>query len=234
MDTPDGDRATGTLFVVSTPIGNLKDISLRALEVLAQVDMIAAEDTRHTRRLLQHFNIATPTTSYYDYNKEKRIPELVARLKSGARIALVSDAGTPGISDPAYRLIRACVHEQVPIDVIPGATAFVPALVLSSLPTDRFAFEGFLPRKKGRARRLEALRDEPRTLVFYESPHRMARTLADLHQALGDRRAALVREITKKFQEVQRGTLSELLERLPRMTLKGEFVIVVAGKGAEH
>ena len=221
----------GTLFVVSTPIGNLKDITLRALEVLSKVDLIAAEDTRHTRKLLTHFDIRTPTTSYHDHNKERRTPELLARLKGGEKIALVSDAGTPGISDPAYRLIRACVEEGVPVEVVPGATAFVAALVLSSLPTDRFVFEGFLPRKKGRKKRLEALQNEPRTLIFYESPHRLARTLRDLEPLFGDRPAALVREITKKFQEVHRGTVAELNARLPQITLKGEFVLLIAGKG---
>lgn len=221
----------GTLYIVSTPIGNLRDITLRALDVLAAVDLIAAEDTRHTRVLLQHYDIQTPTTSYHDYNKDKKVPSLLDKLRGGARIAVVSDAGTPGISDPAYRLITACIEADVPIRVIPGPTAFVPALVWSGLPTDRFAFEGFLPRKKGRNKRLEALRQESRTVVFYESPHRLARTLGDLAAMDAERPAALAREITKKFEEIHRGTLSELNARLEAITLKGEFVLVVAGKG---
>ncbi len=225
------DLPAGTLYIVSTPIGNLKDITFRAIDVLSKVDLIAAEDTRRTRILLTHYNLTTPTTSYFDFNKEKKIPELINRLKAGERIALVADAGTPGISDPGYELIAACVENNLAVDVIPGVAAFVPALNLSSLPTDRFVFEGFLPRKKGRKTRIASLKDDPRTLIFYESPHRLQRTLADLAEAFGDRRAALVKEVTKKFQTVYRGTLSELLSKLSTITLKGEFVIVVAGKG---
>ncbi|MFQ5717816.1 MAG: 16S rRNA (cytidine(1402)-2'-O)-methyltransferase, partial [Nitrospinales bacterium] len=202
MNETETELPSGTLFIVSTPIGNLKDITLRALEVLSKVDMIAAEDTRRAQVLLRHFNIRTLTTSYYDFNKERKIPTLIKKLQRGEKIALVSDAGTPGISDPAYRLIQACVANDLPVDVIPGATAFLPALVLSSLPTDRFVFEGFLPRRKGRKKRIDSLKEDPRTLIFYESPYRLATTLEDLLQALGNRRAALIREITKKFQEV--------------------------------
>ncbi len=222
-----------TLFIVSTPIGNLKDITYRAIEVLSKVDLIAAEDTRHSGNLLKHFNISTPTTSYYDFNKDRKIPILIKKLKEGAKIALVSDAGTPGISDPAYKLVKACVENNIPLEVIPGATAFVPALILSSLPTDRFAFEGFLPRKKGRKKRIDSLKDDPRTLIFYESPYRISSTFTDLEQYFGNRKAALVREITKKFQEVHRGTLFELKAKLSQMKLKGEFVVVIAGKGKE-
>lgn len=231
MNETETELPSGTLFIVSTPIGNLKDITLRALEVLSKVDMIAAEDTRRAQVLLRHFNIRTLTTSYYDFNKERKIPTLIKKLQRGEKIALVSDAGTPGISDPAYRLIQACVANDLPVDVIPGATAFLPALVLSSLPTDRFVFEGFLPRRKGRKKRIDSLKEDPRTLIFYESPYRLATTLEDLLQALGNRRAALIREITKKFQEVHRGTLQDLKPRLSSIKLKGEFVLVIEGKG---
>ncbi|RMD88748.1 MAG: 16S rRNA (cytidine(1402)-2'-O)-methyltransferase [Calditrichaeota bacterium] len=220
----------GTLFLVSTPIGNLKDITLRALEVLSQVDLIAAEDTRRTKILLQHYNIEKPMTSYHDFNKERKIPILLERLKKGESIAVVSDAGTPGISDPAFKLVRACIEQDIPIDAIPGATAFVPALILSGLPTDRFVFEGFLPAKKGRKKRIEALKDETRTIIFYESPYRLKKTVEELTPYFGDRPAALVREITKKFQEIHRGTLKELKERLNQITMKGEFVLIIQGK----
>ncbi|NIR50413.1 16S rRNA (cytidine(1402)-2'-O)-methyltransferase [candidate division KSB1 bacterium] len=233
MKEAGGNLPEGTLFVVSTPIGNLQDMTLRAADVLSNVDLIAAEDTRHTRVLLQHYDIRTPMTSYHDFNKAKKIPILIEKLKGGTKIAVVSDAGTPGISDPAYKLIEACVENNVPIEVIPGATAFVSALILSSLPTDRFAFEGFLPRKKGRRKRIEALKDDPRTLIFYESPYRLAKTIEDLAHAFGNRRAALIKEITKKFQEVNRGTLLELKSRLTEMVIKGEFVLVVEGKGKD-
>ncbi len=220
----------GRLFIVSTPIGNLKDITLRAIEILKEADLIAAEDTRHTRILLQHYDIRTPTTSYFDFNKEKKIPSLLKRLQGGGTIALVSDAGTPGISDPAYRLVRTCIDAGIEIEAIPGATAFVPALVLSGLPTDRFAFEGFLPQKKGRKTRIESLVDEKRTLIFYESPYRVARTLRELAQYLGNRPAAVVRELTKKFEQVARGTLFDLNENMSQIKMKGEFVLIVAGK----
>jgi len=231
MAENENDLPGSTLYIVSTPIGNLKDITFRAVDVLSKVDLIAAEDTRRTRILLTHYNLATPTTSYFDFNKKKKIPELIRRLQAGEKIALVSDAGTPGISDPGYELIEACVQNNLNVDVIPGVTAFVPALNLSTLPTDRFAFEGFLPRKKGRKSRIESLADDVRTLIFYESPYRVLRTLEDLAAGLGDRRAAIVKEVTKKFQQVHRGTLSELKSQLLQTTLKGEFVIVVAGKG---
>ncbi|MCZ6821227.1 MAG: 16S rRNA (cytidine(1402)-2'-O)-methyltransferase [Calditrichaeota bacterium] len=223
----------GTLYIVSTPIGNLKDITFRAIEVLSNVDLIAAEDTRHTRILLQHYNIRTPATSYFDFNKEKKIPSLIKRLQEGARLALVSDAGTPGISDPAFRLVRTCIENGLRIETIPGATAFVPALVLSGLPTDRFVFEGFLPVKKGRKTRLETLRNEPRTMVMYESPYRVVRTLRDLEATLGNRQIVVVRELTKKFEEVVRGSLTEINSDIEQLKLKGEFVLVIAGAGKQ-
>lgn len=223
----------GTLYIVSTPIGNLKDITFRAIEVLSNVDLIAAEDTRHTRILLQHYNIRTPATSYFDFNKEKKIPSLIKLLQEGARLALVSDAGTPGISDPAFRLVRTCIENGLRIETIPGATAFVPALVLSGLPTDRFVFEGFLPVKKGRKTRLETLRNEPRTMVMYESPYRVVRTLRDLEATLGNRQIVVVRELTKKFEEVVRGSLTEINSDIEQLKLKGEFVLVIAGAGKQ-
>jgi len=231
MNEQKNDLPKGTLYLVSTPIGNLKDITIRALEVLSKVNLIAAEDTRHTKILLKHYNISTPTTSYYDFNKEKKVPILLNMLKGGDRVAVVSDAGTPGISDPAFRLVRECIQNKVAIETIPGATAFVPALILSGLPTDRFTFEGFLPSKKGRKKRIDSLKDEPRTLIFYESPHRLARTFEDLEPCFGNRKTALVREITKKYEEVHRGTLHELKLKLSQIKLKGEFVLVIEGKG---
>jgi 16S rRNA (cytidine1402-2'-O)-methyltransferase len=230
MPDTGNNLSPGTLFIVSTPIGNLKDITLRAIEVLEKVDLIAAEDTRHTRILLEHYKVKTPTTSYFDFNKEKKIPALIRKLQDGKKIALVSDAGTPGISDPAFRLVRECLNNDLAIETIPGATAFVPALILSGLPTDRFVFEGFLPVKKGRKTRLENLKEETRTIVLYESVHRISRTLSDLLSCWGDRKAAIAREITKKFEEVHRGSLREFNENPSRIKLKGEFVLVIEGK----
>ena len=224
----------GVLYLVSTPIGNLGDITLRTLEVLRQVDIIAAEDTRKSKILLQHFQIQKPMMSYHDFNKEKVTPKLIENLEQSQSIAVITDAGTPGISDPAFYLVREAITKKIHIESIPGATAFVPALILSGLPTDRFIFEGFLPAKKGRQTRLEALTEEQRTMIFYESPFRIIRTLKDLYNALGDRRAAIVREISKKFEEIVRGNLSELAERESSLTLKGEFVLVVEGLTREQ
>ena len=220
----------GTLYVVSTPIGNLRDITFRAVEVLQAVDVVAAEDTRHSRRLLDAYGIRTPLLSYHDHNKERRAPELLARLLNGQTVAVISDAGTPGISDPAFYLVRLCAQEGVPVRPVPGPTAFVAALVVSGLPTDRFVFEGFLPAKKGRRKRLEELSGEVRTIVLYESPHRLAKTLRDLHEALGDRKAVVVRELTKIHEEVLRGTLAELAQTAESRKLRGEMVIVVEGR----
>lgn len=220
----------GALYLVSTPIGNLADITLRAIAVLKQVDLIAAEDTRNSRILLQHYGITTAVTSYHDFNEARSAPALIEKLAQGLAIALITDAGTPGISDPAYYLVRQALDRHIPVQAIPGATALIPALVLSGLPCERFVFEGFLPAKKGRQKRLEQLADEPRTMIFYESPHRLLRTLADLHRACGDRPAAVLRELTKKFEQVVRGHLAELLERAAAIPLKGEFVIVVEGQ----
>ncbi|MEE4312668.1 MAG: 16S rRNA (cytidine(1402)-2'-O)-methyltransferase [candidate division KSB1 bacterium] len=219
----------GRLFIVSTPIGNLKDITLRALEILEEVDLIAAEDTRRTAILLKHYNISTRTTSFFDFNKERKAPLLVEQLRKGQSIAVVSDAGTPGISDPAFYLIRLALEENIPVEAIPGATAFVPALIVSGLPTDRFIFEGFLPHKKGRRRKLEKLKQEERTIILYESPKRINRTLKDLFEYLGNRKVSLARELTKKYEQVYRGTLEEFCSSDQLIKQKGEFVIVVKG-----
>jgi 16S rRNA (cytidine1402-2'-O)-methyltransferase len=226
MSTP---SSTGTLYIVSTPIGNLEDISIRAVRVLSTVDLIAAEDTRTTGILLQHYKIKKPLLSYHNYNESERTPRLIEELKQGRSIALVSDAGTPGISDPSYRVIRAALDEQLPIVAIPGATAFLPALITSGLSAERFVFLGFLPQKKGRTTKLEELKREPRTLILYESPHRLLRTLTDLRQSLGDRRSSVARELTKKFEEIRRGYLSGHMEHFQRHAPRGEFVIVVEG-----
>ena len=189
-------QSPGKLYLVSTPIGNLKDISFRALEVLSEVDLIAAEDTRHAGVLLKHYDIQTPTTSFYDFNKEKKTPGLINKLKAGNSIALISDAGTPGISDPAFYIVREAIKENITIEAIPGATAFVPALILSGLPTDRFIFEGFLPPKKGRQTRLIELSEVKRTIILYESPKRILKTMSQLREYLGDRRISISRELT--------------------------------------
>lgn len=221
----------GTLYLVSTPIGNLGDISLRALEILRHVDLIAAEDTRTSRILLRHYEITVPLTSYHDHNEERAAPVLVQKLADGAAVALISDAGTPAISDPGFFLVRAVLRAGLEVVAIPGATAFVPALIASGLPAERFVFEGFLPHKKGRHTRLQQLRDEPRTIIIYESPMRLERLLHELYEVLGDRQAAIAREITKKFEQIVRGTLTELIAGTDRLVKKGEFVLIVAGQG---
>jgi 16S rRNA (cytidine1402-2'-O)-methyltransferase len=222
----------GTLYIVATPIGNLDDISYRAVKVLSGVDAIAAEDTRKTRILLHHLNIQKELISYFSYNEERRAPYLLSRLKEGQSVALVSDAGTPGVSDPAFRIIRESITEGICVKAIPGAAAFLPALVVSGLPMDRFVFDGFLPSKKGRLTRLKELAEERRTLVLYESPHRIMRTLQEIHEHFGEREMSLSRELTKKFEEVIRGEISEILQGLASRSLKGEFVIVIHGKEA--
>jgi 16S rRNA (cytidine1402-2'-O)-methyltransferase len=223
----------GILFIVATPIGNLGDITVRALEILKSVDIIAAEDTRTTKFLLDHFDIRKPLISFYSYNEQRRVPDLIERLEQGQSIALVSDAGTPGISDPAYSIVRAAIENDIPVVPIPGPTAFVAALVVSGLSTDAFVFEGFLPVKKGRQTMLKRLAKEERTLILYESPHKILRTLADIQQHLGDRHVAVARELTKKFEEVLRGTVSSVLEKFSSRSIKGEFVIVIEGKKKE-
>lgn len=220
----------GRLYVCATPIGNLEDVTLRVLRVLKEADLIAAEDTRHTRQLLDRYDIATPMLSLHEHNEARRTAQLLDRLAAGETVALVSDAGTPGISDPGERLIRAVIAADVPLTVLPGPTAFVTALVGSGLSTERFAFEGFLPRSPGRRRKaLRALAREERTLIFYEAPHRVRSTLKDMEQELGDRPACVARELTKTFEQWQRGSLRELAETWAEATPRGEFVIVVAG-----
>lgn len=218
------------LYLVATPIGNLEDITLRALRVLRESSLIACEDTRHTRLLLNHFGIATPTISYHEHNERTRADELVERLRAGATIALVSDAGTPGISDPAYRLVQAALAANVRVIPIPGPTAFVAALVAGGLPTDSFLFLGFLPpRKMARRARLEELREMRPTLVLYEAPHRIRETLDDALEILGDRQAVLARELTKLHEQFRRGTLAELRRLHDAEPPRGEMVLLIAG-----
>ncbi len=231
------EPAPGTLYLVGTPIGNVEDLSPRALRVLSHVTVIAAEDTRHTRGLLERFSVRQPLVSYHDHNKEERTPDLVARLRAGDSVAVVSDAGSPGISDPAFTLVRAAVALGISVIPVPGPSSALCALEASGLPTDRFAFEGFLPRRSGRRRsRIEELREDPRTLIFFESPHRLAAALRDLAGGLGERPASLSRELTKRFEETRRGTLGSLLAWVGEHPPRGEFVLVVGGapRGAEE
>lgn len=219
------------LYIVSTPIGNLQDMTLRALEVLKSVDVIAAEDTRHTKMLLTHFQINTPLTSYFEHNEIKKSEYLLGLLKEGKNIALVTDAGTPGISDPGYRLICLAKENQIPLTVVPGACALIAALSLSALPTDSFVFAGFLPVKSaGRRKKLAEYKDDKRTVIFYESPHRILKTLEDVEAVLPDWQVVVAREITKKYEEVRRGTAKELLEYFLKTAPKGEFVLLLHRK----
>ena len=220
---------TGTLYIVSTPIGNLKDATYRSLELLSDVDLIAAEDTRRTGVLLKHYEIKTPLTSFNSYNQAKKSNRLIARLKEGHDLALVSDAGTPGVSDPLYHLVRAALAERVPMVSLPGPSAVLVALTVSGLQINRFVFEGFLPRKKGRKKLIEELVQEKRTIVLFESPHRIAKTLNELYQAMGDRKAVLARELTKIHEEVIRGTLEDLAVVAEEQKLKGEITLVISG-----
>ena len=220
---------SGALYIVSTPIGNLADISFRAIHILKNVDLIAAEDTRVTSRLLNFYEIKTKSIPYHSYNQKSQTPKLINKIKNQETIALVSDAGTPGISDPAYDLVRACVQEKIKIIPIPGASAMLSALVVSGLPTNRFVFEGFLPIKKGRQTRLTDLKDEKRTLIFYESPHRVLKTVTQFLEFFGNRQCLMGREITKMFEEFFRGSLEELITFLESKKIKGEIVLVVEG-----
>ncbi|MBT4155181.1 MAG: 16S rRNA (cytidine(1402)-2'-O)-methyltransferase [Candidatus Marinimicrobia bacterium] len=217
----------GKVYIVSTPIGNLGDMTYRAVETLKAVPMIAAEDTRHSRKLLDHYNISTPMISYYEHNRFTRIPKIIDHLNSGKDIAVITDAGTPGISDPAYKLIREALLHNIIIESIPGASASLAALVSSGLPTDRFLFEGFLPPKKGRKGRIARVENEQATLIYYESPKRLLRTLRQLLEGLGDRPAVVARELTKLYEEIKRGKLSDLLTYYTNKTPKGECVILV-------
>ncbi len=221
----------GKLFLVPTPIGNLEDITLRALRILKEVDYVLAEDTRTSRVLLNHFSIDKQVRSYHQHNEHKVVVEIVERISGGEKVALVTDAGTPGISDPGFLIVRECIKQGVDVECLPGATAFVPALVNSGLPCERFCFEGFLPQKKGRSTRLNELKEEERTMVFYESPFRLVKTLEQFSEAFGsDRPASVSRELTKMFEETKRGTLTEVCDYFKLKTVKGEVVIVVGGK----
>ncbi len=222
---------SGKLYVIPTPIGNLEDMTFRAINLLKECDLILAEDTRTSSFLLKHFGIETHMQSHHKFNEHRTTHELVERIKGGTRIALISDAGTPAISDPGFLLVRACVQEGVAVECLPGATAFVPALVESGLPGDRFCFEGFLPQKKGRQTRLQQLTEENRTMIFYESPYRVLKTLTQFAEYFGnERQASVSREISKMYAETVRGTLEELISHFTGQTPRGEFVIVVAGK----
>ena len=226
----DVNSTEGVLYIVSTPIGNLEDITLRALRTLKEVNLIAAEDTRHTRRLLAHYEIHTPTTSYFEGNQIQKGEKLVARLKAGESIALVSDAGTPTISDPGYRLLTQCIEADIPIIPIPGPSACIAAASVAGLPLHNFVFEGFLSPKSGRRKRqLTELREEKRTLIFYESPHRVIVFLQDVLDIFGDRQVSVARELTKKFEEVFRGKVTEAIEKFQETSPRGEFTIVIEG-----
>jgi 16S rRNA (cytidine1402-2'-O)-methyltransferase len=224
-------QATGAIYLVPTPIGNLKDITLRALEILKEVDVILAEDTRTTSRLLNHYQIQKPLSPYHQHNEHKILQHLIEQLLAGKKMAVVTDAGTPGISDPAFLLVRECIKNNIRVETLPGATAFVPALINSGLTTNRFVFEGFLPPKKGRHTLLTRLADEERTIILYESPMRLLKTLEELIEYFGpERQCCVSRELTKMFEENARGSLQEVQHHFKQKTVKGEIVIVIKGK----
>lgn len=219
------------LYLVPTPIGNLEDITLRALNILKSVDVILAEDTRTSGKLLKHYEISKPLQSYHIFNEHKTVEKLIQRFRNGEVMALISDAGTPSISDPGFLLVRACLKEDIKIECLPGATAFVPALVKSGLPSDRFVFEGFLPHKKGRKTKLDLLAYEERTIILYESPHRLVKTIDQLIEVMGgDRQGSVSRELTKIYEETVNGTLAEIKEHFGKGQVKGEIVIIIDGK----
>lgn len=218
------------LYLVPTPIGNLSDITFRAVEVLKTVDLILAEDTRQARKLLSHYGINTPLQSHHSFNEHRSVESVSDRIAGGMTVALISDAGTPGISDPGFLLARKCIENDIPVETMPGPTALIPAIVNSGLPCDRFTFEGFLPQKKGRNKRITALKDEQRTMIFYESPYRLTRLLEELSEVFGgERRASVARELSKIYEENNRGTLAELQEYYTNKPPKGEIVVVVEG-----
>ncbi|MBS7333450.1 16S rRNA (cytidine(1402)-2'-O)-methyltransferase [Faecalibacter bovis] len=221
---------SGKLYLVPTPIGNLKDMTFRAVEILKESDVVLAEDTRNSGILLKHYEIETPMRSYHMHNEHQATEDIIRQLKDGQTISIITDAGTPGISDPGYLLAKECVANNIAIECLPGATAFVPALVVSGLPNNEFTFVGFIPVKKGRKSKLDSLIEEKKTMIFYESPHKIGRTLRDLAETFGnERKASLSREISKKFEETIRGTLIELAEIAEKRNLKGEMVLVVEG-----
>lgn len=219
------------LFLVPTPIGNLEDITLRAIRILEESDLILAEDTRTSGKLLKHLKVSTQMQSFHMHNEHRMLERMIEKLKMGMQIAMISDAGTPGISDPGFLLVRACVENDIPTECLPGATALIPALVQSGFPTDRFIFEGFLPPKKGRQTRLKEWAEETKTIVFYESPHKIVKTLGQLQEFVGgERRLSISREISKKFEETVRGTVNELIIHFEEKAPKGEFVVILEGK----
>jgi len=221
----------GKLYIVPTPIGNLEDITLRALRILQEVDIILAEDTRTSKKLLQHYVINTPMLSYHKFNEHQNLQNFIKQLKEGKQIALISDAGTPAIADPGFLLVRECILENIPVESLPGATAFVPALINSGFPNDRFVFEGFLPDKKGRNTRLQNLKEETKTMIFYVSPHKLTRTLNEFITLFGSsRKVSISRELTKIYEETVRGELSEVLDYFTKNPPKGEFVLILSGK----
>ena len=220
--------SSGILYIVATPIGHLGDLSHRAVEVLKSVDWIACEDTRHSKVLLDHYGIKKPLVSYFDFSEKKRAPELIQKIEQGAKAALISDAGTPGIADPGFRLIQQAIHKGIRLETVPGASAFLTALVLSGLPMNRFVFEGFAPVKSGaRKKWLESLKNETRTLIFYESPHRLLKTLEAMREVFGDVPVVVARELTKKFEELRRGSVGEVLEHFSNKKILGEFVVLL-------
>jgi len=226
---------SGALYVVSTSIGNLEDVTLRALRILKEVDLIAAEDTRHTRKLLSHYDIHTPMISYFEHNEIQRSKLLLQKLEAGRKIALVSNAGTPAISDPGYPIISMCIEAGIDVIPVPGPSAFLAAAVVSGFPLHDFVFEGFLPAKRsGRVKKLNALRNEPRTMIFYESPHRLLKFLADMLEVLGDRKLVIACELTKMFEEIYRGSVSLAIQRFTEIKPRGEFTIVVMGKNEKN
>ena len=218
------------IYIVPTPIGNLDDITLRAINVLKDVDLILCEDTRRSKKLLVHYEIETPLRSHHKFNEHQEVDIIIEKIKSGTKVALISDAGTPGISDPGYLIVRTCIQNNIEIDCLPGPTAFVPALINSGIPSDKFIFEGFLPVKKGRKTRLEILSKEERTMVFYESPHKILKTLNDFLIHFGsNRKVSISRELTKIYEETIRGTIHSVLESLTEKSIKGEIVVIVEG-----
>ena len=220
----------GKLYLVPTPIGNLEDMTLRAIRILKEVDVILAEDTRTSAKLLDHFEIKNKLISHHKFNEHKTVEMIARQIEDGKNVALISDAGTPGISDPGFLLVRTCVEKEIDVECLPGATALIPALVNSGFPTDRFAFEGFLPQKKGRQKKIKQLANETRTMIFYESPYRLVKSLEQFAEFLGaDRRACVSRELSKYYEENRRGTLAELIEYFSSKTVKGEIVIVLEG-----
>lgn len=222
---------TGKLYLIPTPVGNLEDITLRALRLLKEVNLILAEDTRTSAKLLKHYDITTPLLSHHKFNEHQQVERIAQRIEEGENIALISDAGTPGISDPGFLLTRTCIERGLPTECLPGATAFVPALVNSGFPCERFCFEGFLPQKKGRQKKLNALIEEKRTMIFYESPFRLVKALEQMSETFGtERYVCVAREISKMFEEFKRGTFAELIAHYKKHPIKGEVVLIVSGK----